>query len=179
MPAAEILNKSFDRRPKAHFVSSEINVCASAPISTAHYCQRNKNDWPRPDIRLRSTRSPYQQRRPNRVSAPDTTSTGMEGPIRANLHEWGLFNFQELLPMSCNRAKQRTHRRFANIRRSNPVFLNLSTPPIVCCRACNSPSQRSGHELPKISFIFVSRLGGEGLTLFNLFLKEIGRVEHF
>lgn len=35
------------------------------------------------------------------------------------------------------------------------------------------------HELPKISFIFVSRLGGEGLTLFNLFLKEIGRVEHF
>jgi hypothetical protein len=32
----------------------------------------------------------------------------MEGPIRANLHEWGLFNFQELLTMSCNRAKQRT-----------------------------------------------------------------------
>jgi hypothetical protein len=35
------------------------------------------------------------------------------------------------------------------------------------------------HALPKNSIIFVSRLGGEGLTLFNLILKEIGRVEHF
>jgi hypothetical protein len=51
-------------------VAIQINICASMPFST-------ENSWPRPDISLRSTRSPYRQRRPNRVSAPDTT--GMPG----------------------------------------------------------------------------------------------------
>jgi hypothetical protein len=71
-------------------------------FSTAHNCQRNKNGWPRPDIRLRSTRSPYRQRRPNRVSGTrcDQRRDGRPLSLREPPKRFGALSIQSARPES-------------------------------------------------------------------------------
>jgi hypothetical protein len=72
----------------AYFVSGTTALHISAARDT-----RQKVAWPPSNLRLTiSPLAPHRQRHPNRVSAPDRASAGMEGPFRVNLHEGGLFN---------------------------------------------------------------------------------------
>ena len=82
-----------DRRPKAHFVSSEINVCASTPISTAQIASEAKM------VGLVQTSAYDLHARRIDNDAPIACrhqmrpAPGWKAPFAANLHEWGLFNF--------------------------------------------------------------------------------------